>query len=404
MNPPSAANPLRSPDLAGIKEGDIMDIRQVRPENRDEAIRLVNEVFREPGERTMEVAFARSFSMALSQSFGAFEQGKLVAFIGLVPVCIRIGPASLSAYMLGQVCTHPDFQGRGYANATMEAAISHAKRSGGSLLFVSGARGLYDRHRCLRFGGSQSVKVELEHAERLRRSVGENAPMIRIADSSDWFRLHELDRRMPIGFERSLWDLADLIASEAQANCKKQRNQVYIAESDGRPTAYAIFAVPRSEQNVAQLTLVDWGGEGDGAAALIAYAMDRHGASACALRLPWQEAELTGRLSAAGCGFERTRMPGTLRILDAQRVAEELVPYVQAAGDDLEPLIPKGEHPDGSVDVLIGAERLTLNPQQWIEWLFAPEGAELDTLLASLNARRRRCPVPLPMPGGLNYI
>ncbi|WP_127585714.1 GNAT family N-acetyltransferase [Paenibacillus koleovorans] len=384
-----------------------MDVRQIGSAERDEAIRLVNEVFREPDERTMEVAFARSFSMELGQSFGAFEEGKLVAFIGLVPVRIRIGAASLSAFMLGQVCTHPDFQGRGYANATMEAAISHAKRSGGSVLLVSGARGLYERHRCLRFGGSQTVKVEAEHAERLRTATdGLPALSIRVADSSDWFRLHELDRRMPVGFERSLWDLADLIASEAQASCKKMRNQVYIAESGGQIAAYAVFAVPRSGQQTGSqgspLALVDWAGESAGAAALIAYALDRHGADACTVRLPWQETELAWRLAETGCTVEHVRMSGTLRILDAQRVAIELAPYMRDEG--FEPLIPDGEYADWSVDVRVGADRFTLSSQQWIEWLFAPEDAELDLVLTALNERRRRCPVPLPMPGGLNYV
>jgi predicted N-acetyltransferase YhbS len=395
-----------------------MEIRFVSRGDRDQAIRLVNEVFREEGERTMEIAFARSFSESLGQSLGAFEGERLVAFMGLVPSVVRIGPASIHVYQLGQVCTHPEWQGRGVANLMMEAAVEQITIAGASLLFVSGARSLYARHHCLRFGGMWRMALMQTEAKRLGRPVGDKAVVLREMGPTDWFRLHELDRGMVVRFERSVWDLADLITSEAHASGKRQRHLVYVAECDDDLLAYIVVRVPRDGEGGSRMGLVEWAGDKEQVAALIGHAMELHTVEACELSLGWQEKALWGRLEAAACRGDSQRMPGTIRVINSARLLEQLAPYYLAlgAGRTLK-LVQTWQ--DGSVTIKrtegIGGRMradggndseglVTLTAQQWIDWLFSPEGSELDPVLCRLEEQWGRIPVPLPYPGGLNYV
>ncbi|WP_135553684.1 GNAT family N-acetyltransferase [Paenibacillus cymbidii] len=396
---------------------------QVRPVARDDwaqAIRLVNEVFREEGERTMEIAFARSFSDSLGQSIGAFAGDRIVGFMGLVPSVMRIGPAFVSVYQLGQVCTHPEWQGRGVANRMMEAAIARIEEAGASLLFVSGARSLYARHRCLRYGGMVKAALGRESAERLGRLTDSEEVVLRERVAADWFRLHELDRGTAVRFERSIWDLADLIASEAFASGERQRHRVYVAERDGDLLACIVVRVARDRERGNRMGLVEWAGDTERVAALVGYAMKLHAAEACEVPFGWQEEALRRQLEAAACIGDSQRMPGTIRVIDSARLLEQLEPFYLAQGavgrlklvqtwqDGSVTIgwtkgIGKGARAPGESED--GSEGLaTLSAQQWSDWLFSPAESELDAVLRELEARWGRIPVPLPYPGGLNYV
>src|ERR1700724_1990061 len=97
------------------------EIHQVQGHEMNEAIQLADAVFRDAEQVSMAEAFPLVFSQSLGQSLGAFEQGKLVAFIGIVPAFIKVWLSRLPIYSLGAVCTHPDYRGRGYAGDLLNA-------------------------------------------------------------------------------------------------------------------------------------------------------------------------------------------------------------------------------------------------------------------------------------------
>ena len=103
----------------------MVEIRRLRPDEWGQAAELTNRIFRDEEHTPMETAFRRSYSSSLSQSFGAFEDGKLVSFMGLVPAVIEVGPAKLNTYLLGQVCTDESARGKGYASRVMDAVLQH---------------------------------------------------------------------------------------------------------------------------------------------------------------------------------------------------------------------------------------------------------------------------------------
>src|SRR5690606_27603145 len=130
----------------------MVQVRRLLPGDIPAAVRLADHVFRDSEQTSMITAFPYSFSTALSQSFGAFVDGVLVSMMGLVPAVIRMGPATVNTFLLGQVCTHETARGKGFASSVMQAVLSHIDQSNASIMLVSGSRSMYERANCLRYG------------------------------------------------------------------------------------------------------------------------------------------------------------------------------------------------------------------------------------------------------------
>ncbi|GMX60126.1 hypothetical protein Elgi_68930 [Paenibacillus elgii] len=132
-----------------------------------DAIRGSDVVFRDVEQISMGAAFPGVFSATLTQSFGAYEDGKLVSFMGLVPAVLRIGSARVPMFSIGSVFTPPEFRGHGYAGDILEAVKTHVRASGGALVYVSGNRSLYTRNQCHPFGAINRYAIGPSHGEQL---------------------------------------------------------------------------------------------------------------------------------------------------------------------------------------------------------------------------------------------
>src|SRR4051812_20787883 len=91
----------------------MIEIRFATNEELKQAADLSDSVFRDAEQPSMGIAFPQIFTSCQNQSIAAFEDGKLVAFMGLVPNIIKIGQAQLFIHSLGSVCTHPEYRKKG---------------------------------------------------------------------------------------------------------------------------------------------------------------------------------------------------------------------------------------------------------------------------------------------------
>ena len=135
----------------------MVEIRIIHNDELTEAAALSDAVFRDAEQTSMAIAFPHIFSAGLNQSFAAFEAGKLVAFMGLVPKILNIGPAKLQIHCLGSVCTAPEARGKGYASLMLEQVYRLLEQSGTSLLLVSGDRRFIYPHWLREFRGDQTL-------------------------------------------------------------------------------------------------------------------------------------------------------------------------------------------------------------------------------------------------------
>ncbi|MDF2668542.1 MAG: family N-acetyltransferase [Paenibacillus sp.] len=387
-----------------------VQVRRLKHEDMPEAVRLANSVFRDEEQTSMDEAFRQSFSGDLAQSFGAYTGGELVSFMGLVPAVIRIGPASVCTYLLGQVCTREDARGNGYAGMVMKAVMAHIDQAGAALLLVSGSRSLYERFGCLNFGSMVQTSIDREWA-LARAAVREEGLRIRWLQGHDWFELKRLADAREHRFEYSLWDLADLIGAQSRASCMKHIHHVLVAErdgdgADGRLAAFLVYTVPEEGRLPKRKRIpqaVEWAGEPQAVAQLFAQAMLEHGFEALHVPIPEHEKPLVEHMN--GASQEVQPYPATLHIVEPERLLRQVEPYVRmVTGDGL----PEDFHAARGEDysVRLGGRGLeyTLSAGEFIDMLFTPSAVSHPAAAIFVGGERARLSLPLPSPHGLLYV
>ncbi|HEX7065233.1 MAG TPA: GNAT family N-acetyltransferase [Bacillales bacterium] len=374
-------------------------IRPLNFEELKEAVRLADLVFRDSDQPSMGAAFPNMFSSHLSgQSYGAFEEGRLVSFLGLVPSIVQMGPARLKTYSLGSVCTHPDFRGKGYAGEILKEVISHADKARASLLLVSGSRSLYRRADCHPFGDAQRFSLDGASAQSL---LDQASPTLnfRELEPTDWLELVEVSRSRTAYFEQSVWDLSVLIEAEAFASVNKHRHKVLVAEEDGCIAGFIVLGVPFAGE--VRPVVYERAGDHEVVSALMAYAVQSFHLNSLDIPVSWYEHDLRQTLSSLSSKKERNF--GTVKVIRAERLLEQLRPFLQMKDAKLNNQINACSVEEGRVELQIGRKRTVFSDEEFVSLLFDKEpkndqANRIDHSLASLF------PIPFPYTAGLNYV
>lgn len=103
----------------------------------DEAIHLANQVFFQC-ESFFERRYPHVFSLRnIDHLYGYFSENRLVSFVATYPTFIQFEDRSLSACMLGAVCTDPKFQGQGLSMQVLKFIEERLNKTC-DLLMISG--------------------------------------------------------------------------------------------------------------------------------------------------------------------------------------------------------------------------------------------------------------------------
>ncbi len=124
-----------------------MEIKKGNWKNLDEMIELADLVFR-PKEKSMRIETPIMYSrenIEKGNTFIIIEDKKIVSFVGLVEEEIVVYGYKTKIGEIGNVCTHPDYRGKGYASILLQKAIEKAKSDKIAYLMISGSRSLYKR-------------------------------------------------------------------------------------------------------------------------------------------------------------------------------------------------------------------------------------------------------------------
>lgn len=301
-----------------------MELKQLTINQLEEAVRLADLVFRDEEQISMGKAFPQIFHPPLeSHSFGIYEDGLLLSFMGLVPHLIRIGDARVTAFSLGSVATHPSYRGKGYASRLLTEVISYVTSAGASLLLVSGLLPLYRRAGCHPFGEIRGFHLTSEHLPLLSSAVPPYS--IRKRESKDILPMSILAADRKVAYEQSPYDLMLLIEQESLASCEKRKHLVWVAEGKEGMAGYLITAIPYDRGAQKQLAL-EWAGDPPAVTALLAHALRQNPELPLEIPVPFHEEELISRLSP----FPSARLEnqGTVKILNAPLLRRQLEPYL----------------------------------------------------------------------------
>lgn len=375
------------------------DIRLLENEEEyKDAIQLCDHVFNREGMPSMGTAFPYIFSRGLDQSFGAFEDGKLVSFMGLVPAIVRIGSARLKVYSLGSVCTHSDYRGRGYASQILEKIQEHVKESGASILFVSGDRSLYRRIGCLPFGSFVSFKMDRSFLTKYRDSESFH---VREQRQTDWFSLKQLVDERPVGFEQSLWDFAGLIKADGNVSRFSLKHRVWVAEKNGEIAGFAVIGEQGSGGSDGKPIAVEWGGNPNAVVGLFASVVDRHGV----LEVPVPVFEDTLIRLLDSVEQHPRRNEGTVCIVNPGALIEQLRPFIAEEDEKIGKTISAVKLGDGQIEISAGEQKDVISLESFVSLVFDEKISNSDNESPLFTQLRNTVfPVPCPFVGGLNYV
>ena len=128
-----------------------MELRRLQAADYDELIQLLNVVF------TRQNGFEMDFEKQLpkmcvrddahmGKHLGIFEDGKLVACVGVYPLDAVVAGEKLRFSTMGNVATHWDYTGRGYMTKLLDAAQQELENIGADASRLGGNRQRYGRY------------------------------------------------------------------------------------------------------------------------------------------------------------------------------------------------------------------------------------------------------------------
>ncbi|MDI4644511.1 GNAT family N-acetyltransferase [Cohnella hashimotonis] len=377
-------------------------VRRLANEEMKLAVRLSDDTFRDAEQTSMGTAFPFIFSDAAAHlSYGAFEaDGRLVAFMGLVPWTVRIGAAELSVLSLGSVCTEPSARGKGYASQLLQQVYAFAREAGASLLLVSGDRSLYTRNGCAPFGRVLRYRVNPAQAQTLLAGGRGEEGIVRELRADDLFALHAAMASRPVRYCLGVNELAMLLKAEAFASIMKMSQRVLVHESGGWIKGAAVIGVSRKSDGYG--TVLEHAGDPEALAALFGEAVRRYGLSTLDVPVPWHERELQTKLD--GIPDETENHPGTVGIMDGDALIDQLRPWLRERGDISELILKQREDGHWLLGRTGGPPPAIYTSQQLIRLIFDCSGARDEPAPEGAEAFRDLFPVPFPYTAGLCYI
>ncbi|MHA0858064.1 GNAT family N-acetyltransferase [Paenibacillus sp. CMAA1364] len=300
-----------------------MELRLIRENELKEAVLLADRIFCAEGEHNMGISFPTLFQPGISHSYAAFnDEGKLIAFIGMVPLLIQSAKARLQAYSIGAVCTDPAYQGQRIAGQLLTLCQQHAKDAGASLLFISGDRSLYTRAGSVSFG--RSIHYVIDDNTMLTSDVQSCQLTVSDMKPQDMFYIHDLMMQKSAAIQWSMAELAQFIGASPMASIHHMNQHVRIARTaDQRIVAVAIFAIPKADSIDNAGTLVEYAGEPTAVAAMISDAMTHYSLHSLSVTLPWQDVELANQLQGSDATMERQENAGLVLVVDAESLINQ---------------------------------------------------------------------------------
>ncbi|WP_449540361.1 GNAT family N-acetyltransferase [Ferdinandcohnia sp. Marseille-Q9671] len=360
----------------------MVEYRLLEEKDFQQAIDLADKVFRKEGHVSMGIAFPQVFSSAFHQSYGAFMDGKLVSFIGLVPSVLHIEDAEVQAYSIGAVCTDLDYRKRGLANTLLQMIFEHINKSGASVLFVSGDLPLYLKQGCTFYGKMNQYTIQQGD---LKKGKGYT---VRELQPTDWFHMRRLSHQRPIRYEQSIYEIAQLNEAAGFASISKMKHKVLVAEENSEVKAFLVFGVPYQEQENVNSRIIEWGGDPEAIQDLIAEAFTS-GLHTLLFNLPVYEKDMAQKLDSVLEKKEQP-FPGTMKIMNLDLLLQQLAPYFKEK-------LQVSKVDEHTIKLTSKNESVTIS-QSELEELIVKGDKTKDSWLDEFF------PIPFPFPQGLNYV
>ncbi len=301
----------------------MVTIRRIHIDELPLAAELANDVFCETGERYMGTAFPTLFRPGITHSYGAFDDtGKLISFMGLVPVLIASGTETISAFSIGAVCTHPDYRGQRLAGQLLERCQQHAIAAGASVIFISGDRSLYTRNGAQFFGRMHRLELTQQHATIEPSKLWE----LRELEPRDLIAVYSHLQRPTAHVTMSIAEIQQMLGAEAMAHVNQQQQKVLVAATSNGIAGVAILSIPHSHTSNEQHSspssteregsIIEYAGRADAVQQLALEAIRHYDLNTLTITVPWQDQSMINGLEEIEASSTTIRNGGTVMIVN----------------------------------------------------------------------------------------
>lgn len=367
-----------------------MDFRNIAENEIDQAIKLADEVFRGEGHHSMGDAFPHVFAKGLNHSFGAFDGNKLVSFMGLVSSKIHIGNAKVRTFSIGAVCTHEDYRQRGISSKLLHKVYRYIDQAEGSLLFISGDRGLYTRNHCYHFGNTYQYSI----AESKIEENGYEG-LIRRGKAADIFQIDHLRKQSNVYFESSLWEWSTLLEASGYTSTFKIKQSLFVAESKDAVEGYVVIGLPHEKSSKQEAIVTEWGGEPSAVHGILANLLVEGLTTEINLTIPWHEKY---HQEFSVYPVKQLQQGGTIYVVDAERFIEQIRPYLSESNMALAETIRITQKGMDEFQLVYEQSAIALTRKKLTEVLFSVQSKSRPKELEKLF------PIPLPYLEGIYYV
>ncbi len=214
-----------------------MEIQRLNERHYDELLTLLNGVFsRKDG---TEKDFARDYPQMrardnehMQKYFGAFEDGKLVACIGVYPYETVVNGEKLLFATTGNIATHWEHEGKGYMGKLIDRAMQELDELGVAVARLGGLRSRYNRY------GFEACGQKISFAFTPKNRINK---LGRISTDIQFFPIEKENAsamQSAVEFYNKNAIAVTRSVQNAYAYMTTLRNTPYLAVKDGRAIGY----------------------------------------------------------------------------------------------------------------------------------------------------------------------
>ncbi|MBC7327548.1 GNAT family N-acetyltransferase [bacterium] len=367
--------------------------RGTKKEEFQDLINLVNLVFR-PETKSMQKEYESIFNEENLDNLRIIvEDGKPVSHIGTLEKDIIIYNCRSRVGLVGGVCTHPDYRGRGYATILLKDCIKRFEEHGCDFMLVSGARRLYDSADCLFIGNVFQLDIRRRDLWRFEKSRD-----VTIENFSDTY----LDDMMKAYDEKKVRFVRNRKDWEIALRCGQVMNapsDFLIVKEKNEFRGYLIVHFSNGTADVRE-----YGGDKNSLIKAIPVLFDEYQLEALSFPVPCEDRGLAQEIQDKGVFVSIVPIAGTVRLLNFPRLMERLRPYIREKIGDIEKDLSFEEDGDNYKISLID-EELVIKGRRAMTWtiLSRPGGYEIEARGRLAEILRNVFPIPFVW-YGINYI
>lgn len=233
-----------------------MEIKRLKKENYDELIALLNLVFSKQNNCVMD--FEQELpnmcirdDAHMRKHVGLFVDNKLVSVVGVYPLPTRVLNSEVNFCTVGNVATHPDYEGCGYMNVLLNSAMEIVKEEKYDACRLGGDRARYLRFGFELCGRNYSYYITQKNVKKsLLSSYGENTRITEISPKDE----------MSLSFARKIYH-QNKVSVLRNDNAEMYRvmtawkNTPYLVSKNESPIGY--FTLTPDKKTVSEAYAID---------------------------------------------------------------------------------------------------------------------------------------------------